>query len=131
MQPIYKIAEWKFSRIMQWIITSKVWFKKTVTKVISKNLLVEMASWGSSFFSWKCPITAFSHNPTLERRVVSCTQLHPVLKAALPLWQNGLWSFQTGDAKLERFLLKNQHTQRKIFNFENWISGGLRSFQKS
>ena len=55
-------------------ITSKVWFKKTVTKVISKNLLVEMASWGSSFFSWKCPITVFSHNPTLERRVVSCTQ---------------------------------------------------------
>ena len=29
-----------------------------------------------------------------------------------------------------RFLPKNQHTQRKLFNFENWISGGLRSFQK-
>jgi cell division protein FtsW (lipid II flippase) len=33
--------------------------------------------------------------------------------------------------KLEKFLPKNQHTQRKLFNFENWISGGLRSFQKS
>jgi hypothetical protein len=42
-----------------------------------------------------------------------------------------LWSFQTGGTKLERFLPKNQHTQRKLFNFENWISGGLRSFQKS
>ena len=42
-----------------------------------------------------------------------------------------MWSFQKGGTKLERFLPKNQHTQRKLFNFENWISGGLRSFQKS
>ena len=34
------------------------------------------------------------------------------------LWQHGLWSFQTGDTKLERFLPKNQHTQRKLLNFE-------------
>ena len=33
------------------------------------------------------------------------------------LWQYGLWSFQTGDTKLERFLPKNQHTQRKIIEF--------------
>jgi hypothetical protein len=48
-----------------------------------------------------------------------------------PIWQYGLWSFQTGGSKLERFLQKNQHTQRKLLNFENWINGGLRSFQKS
>ena len=47
------------------------------------------------------------------------------------VWQYVLWSFQTGVTKLERFFPKNQHTQRKLFNFENWISGGLRSFQKS
>ena len=47
------------------------------------------------------------------------------------LWQYGLWSFQTGGTKLERFFPKNQHTQRKLLNFENWINGGLRSFQKS
>ena len=47
------------------------------------------------------------------------------------LWQYGLWSFQTRGIKLERFLPKNQHTQRKLLNFENWISMGLRSFQKS
>ena len=47
------------------------------------------------------------------------------------LWQLGLWSFQTRDTKLERFLPKNQQPQRKSLNFENWISGGLRSFQKS
>jgi hypothetical protein len=39
------------------------------------------------------------------------------------LWQYGLWSFQAGDTKLERFLHKNQHTQRKLLNFEFWING--------
>ena len=43
------------------------------------------------------------------------------------VWQYESWSFQTGGTKLERFLPMNQHTQRKSFNFENWI----RSFQKS
>ena len=41
----------------------------------------------------------------------------------LGLWQYGLWSFQTGGTKLERFLTKNQHTQRKLLNFENWVNG--------
>jgi hypothetical protein len=31
----------------------------------------------------------------------------------LTLWQYGLWSFQTGGTKSERFLPKNQHTQRQ------------------
>ena len=30
------------------------------------------------------------------------------------IWQYGSWSFQTGGTKLERFLPKNQHTQRKL-----------------
>ena len=41
------------------------------------------------------------------------------------VWQYGLWSFQSGDTKLERFLPKNQHTQRKVLNFEFWINGEL------
>ena len=47
------------------------------------------------------------------------------------LWRYGLWSFQMGGTELERFLPKNEHTQSKLLNFENWISGGVRSFQKS
>ena len=39
------------------------------------------------------------------------------------LWQYGLWSFQAEDTKLERFLHKNQHSQRKLLNFEFWING--------
>ena len=43
----------------------------------------------------------------------------------LSVWQYGLWSFQAGGTKLERFLHKNQHTQRKLLNFEFWINGEL------
>ena len=37
--------------------------------------------------------------------------------------------FSDGGTKLERFLPKNQLTQRKLLNFENWNNGGLRSLQ--
>ena len=33
--------------------------------------------------------------------------------------------FSNGGTKLERFLPKNQHTQRKLLNFEFWINGEL------
>ena len=54
-------------------------------------------------------------------------QEHFIIKVKLwwQLWQYGLWSFQTGYTKLERFLHKSQHTQRKLLNFENWFSGEL------
>ena len=39
------------------------------------------------------------------------------------VWQYGLWRFYTGVTKLERFLPKNQHNQRKLLNFENWVNG--------
>ena len=32
------------------------------------------------------------------------------------LWQYGLWSFQMGGKKLERFLPKNQHTYFSVPN---------------
>ena len=47
------------------------------------------------------------------------------------LWQYGLWSFLMGDTKLERFLPKNQHTQRKLLNFENWVNGEVSKSAKS
>ena len=34
------------------------------------------------------------------------------------LWQYGSWSFHAEGKKLERFLHKNQHTKRKLWNFE-------------
>ena len=40
-------------------------------------------------------------------------------------------SFKTGGTKLERFLPKNKHTQRKLLNFENWVSGEVSKSAKS
>ena len=36
-----------------------------------------------------------------------------------------------GGTKLERFLPKGQHTQRKLSNFENWSSGEVSKSAKS
>ena len=47
------------------------------------------------------------------------------IKANFVLWQYELSSFQAGDIKWERCLPKNQHTQSKSLNFENWCSGKL------
>ena len=47
------------------------------------------------------------------------------------IWQYGLWSFQLGGTKLERFLPKNQHTLRKLLNFENWVNGEVSKSAKS
>ena len=46
-----------------------------------------------------------------------------LILARFTLLQNGLSSFQVGYTKLKRFLPKNQHTQRKFLNFENWVNG--------
>ena len=34
----------------------------------------------------------------------------------------GCGVFKRGGTKLERLLPKNQHTQRKLLNFENWVN---------
>ena len=36
-----------------------------------------------------------------------------------------------GGTKLERFLPKDQHTQRKLSNFENWSNGEVKKSAKS
>ena len=38
--------------------------------------------------------------------------------------------FSCGGTKLERFLLQNQHTQRKLLNFENWVNGEVSKMPK-
>ena len=46
------------------------------------------------------------------------------------VWQYGLWSFQTGDTKLDRFFPKNQQIQTKLLNFEFSINGELSNSAK-
>ena len=42
----------------------------------------------------------------------------------------GCGVFKRGGIKLERFLPKNQHTQRKLLNFENWVNGEVSKVPK-
>ena len=51
--------------------------------------------------------------------------LLPAMALLLPGMAIRVWSFQAGDTKFESFLLKNQHTQRKLLKFEFWITGEL------
>ena len=39
--------------------------------------------------------------------------------------------FSNGGIKLEKNLLKNQHTQRKLLNFKNWVNGEMSKMPKS
>ena len=43
----------------------------------------------------------------------------------------GCGVFKWGGTKLERFLPKNQHTRRKLLNFENWVNGEVSKSAKS
>ena len=43
----------------------------------------------------------------------------------------GYGVFKRGGTKLKIFLPKNQHTQRKLSNFENWVSGKVSKSAKS
>ena len=43
----------------------------------------------------------------------------------------GCGIFKRGGTKLERFLPKNQHTQRILLNFENWFNGEVSKSAKS
>ena len=61
----------------------------------------------------KNPVKVFLVN------VGKCTLSHSFpTTMAIPVME-----LQNGDTKLERFLPKNQHTQMKLLNFENWSSG--------
>ena len=63
---------------------------------------------------------------TRKDNLITILSLSNIIHA---VWQYRLWSFQTGDTKIERFLPKNQHTQRKSMNFEYWCSGENLTFK--
>ena len=54
-----------------------------------------------------------------------CPQYNGVTLCILKIMAIRVVEFSNGDTKLERFLPKNQHTQRKLLNFEFWINGEL------
>ena len=66
---------------------------------------------------------AVSHFPFYNResnKIQSSMDQNEFQCTFMAIW---LLSFQAGDSKLERFLPTNQHTRRKLLNFENWCNG--------
>ena len=71
-------------------------------------------------------------NCPVSRAVVHA--LSQTVIITMVIWHYRFWSFKSRDEKLEGILPKNQHTQRKLLNFENWTNerGALiRSLKKS
>ena len=62
------------------------------------------------------PVEPYSERP--QKPVPACNNV----MFWTALWQHSLSSFQTGDKRLEGFLPKNKHTQRKLLNFQNWCN---------
>ena len=63
----------------------------------------------------------FSKDVKLSK--ISCFNWNSYLVCLYKYGNMGCWVFKGKDTKLERFLHKNQHTQRKLLNFENWVNG--------
>ena len=75
-------------------------------KFFSKNIMYRYLAFLNKNHRQLCCI--INESKSGAKRLIIC--------ALCPVWQYGLWSFQTGGTKLERFLPKNQHTQRKLFS---------------
>ena len=101
---------WPYLKIWQWELI----FVRAVKAISSLGVC---SPWIMGWNFWyKLP-----WHYILILKLTRCCHLH----STCAIWQYGLWSFQTGGTKLERFLPKNPHTQRKLLNFEFWISGEL------
>ena len=66
------------------------------------------------------PIVSLSRTKLVSKGPFDEIQMHMLYT----MYDNtGCGVFKRGVQKLERFLPKNQHTQRKFLNFENWVNG--------
>ena len=63
----------------------------------------------------------------LWQTIVEKEQLDVQLEVDIHYGNTGCQVFKRGGTKLERFLHKNQRTQRKLLNFEFWINGESKS----
>ena len=96
-----------FSIHIEWVIVHLIFCNKNTFFSSAEFCLTTWENNDLGFFAWYLSVSQWAH-----RCCMQCT-----------VWQYGLWSFQTGGTKLERFLPKNQYTQRILLNFENWVSG--------
>ena len=107
-------------------------------KLLSKSTLYDLSGFRLRIFNGQSDLNQkiLSRNPDKSYSVdfdnnFLAFKFTMYWEDSLRVWQYGLWSFQTGGTKLERFLPKNQHTQRKLLNFENWVNGKVSKSAKS
>ena len=60
-----------------------------------------------------------------------CCRVHEGTLWSLWLWQYGLSSFQEKDTKVDRFLAKNQNTQKKLLSFLKMVVSTCQKVQIS
>ena len=87
------------------------------------NFVISLKIYTKPTFKMTSFILMLSQWGCREDSQTRCGTGAPLKWHVCPVWQYRLWSFQTGGTKLERFLPKKQHTQRKLLNFENWVNG--------
>ena len=121
------MIQYKYVFAMKWISVS-FWlleiylFVETDLVAVFQNIIFSI----QTLIEKQICITLLIHSQ-IKRQKLSYKPCQIVLYSihSCLVWQYGLWSFQAGGTKLERFLHKNQHTQRKLLNFEFWINGEL------
>ena len=114
------------SKIPKWILSALLMFLRSKHSVNPNK----HSGWNNIthksyhvFKSWKqIPFTSQFFWPQIPKNlwITTIERKYPKIsfyELTYSLWHYGLWSFQTGDTKLERFLPKNQHTQRKLLSF--------------
>ena len=124
-----KVCKQVFLQFMDQVKNS-FWWNRSVNRAVERT----MQTIAPPSFSCHKIVSSMSNNEGGETAIMSRKRdiILPIF--SLPafkrsfllvceLWQYGLWSFQTGYIKLERFLPKNQQAKRIFLNFENWTNG--------
>ena len=81
----------------------------------------------STNFTWNKPIppteTTGEEDEEVDDSELNLDKVEEEMAADYSGMALPVMDFKTRYTKLERFLHKNQRTQRKLLNFENWING--------
>ena len=91
-------------------------------KLFVKSNLIFLCLFDLEFEHFGSSHQALSRNLCCTFQIHFFTIINPS-PHSLPNMAVRVVEFSNGYTKLERFLHKNQHPQRKLLNFENWTNG--------
>ena len=108
------IAKWQMQIMVVIFSSYSKLGSRSTTIVINLNILSSRNKRGSILVNCMVGLSTGFGKMRIVMGVFSCN---------LGVWQYRLWGFHSMDTELEWFLNKNQHTQKKLLNFENWCIG--------